>query len=223
MTAVGLGLVCPNFTPWAVEQNALPWAQCTRDADVVGGLGVLERVGVGGELLRLGRVRRRTPWGCRPRCSPAPGSPWPTSPTSQPARVNGTHGAGVIVSGFGAGLGGGRRGGRVDHRRVGVVAGVRGAGGVEDRVGPVGERAGRVGRAVGVVGPVAVADRHAVPVAVQAGERGQDVVGGVRDQRGVVVRQRTCRCARGSAAGSASSPGRKGRWGCRGRSARCRR
>ena len=29
MTAVGLGLVCPNFTPLAEEQNALPWAQCT--------------------------------------------------------------------------------------------------------------------------------------------------------------------------------------------------
>src|SRR6185437_3439614 len=43
------------------------------------------------------------------------------------------------------------------------------------------------GRAVSVVRLVGVADRHAVPVTVQAGERGQQVISGVRDERGVVV------------------------------------
>ena len=62
--------------------------------------------------------------------------------------------------------------------------------GVVHRVGPVGERAGRVGRTVGVVRPVAVRDRHALAVAVQAGERGQQVVRGVRDQWRVVVGQK---------------------------------
>ena len=115
-----------------------------------------------------------------------------TLPTSQPARVNGTHGAGVVLvglTGFFAVAGGDRR---VDHARVGVGRRRRG---VVDGVGPVGERARAVGRAegparaVGLVHLVAVRDRHALPVAVQAGVRGQDVIGGVRDQRRVVVGQ----------------------------------
>ena len=90
--------------------------------------------------------------------------------------------------------GGSRRHRGVDHVRVGVPAG-RHAVRVEDRVGPVGERGGDGGgvegavRAVGVVGPVAVGDRHALPVAVQPGIGGQDVVGGVRDERRVAVAQ----------------------------------
>ena len=157
------------------------------DADVVRDLGVLERIRVGVELLVFGR-----PWaeylgdvdrgvlqllvgrGHLADVAAGPGVGHP-----------GRRGHGVRRGGVRRG---GRRDRRIDHARVRVVPGVRGPGRVEDGIGPVGEGARRVGGPVRVVGLVAVGDRHAVPVAVQAGERGQDVVAGVRDERRVVVR-----------------------------------
>jgi hypothetical protein len=69
------------------------------------------------------------------------------------------------------------------------VAGIRRAGCIEHRVGPVGEGTGRIGRPIRVVGLIAVGDRHPLPVPIQAGQGGEDVVRGVGDQRRVVVRQ----------------------------------
>ena len=104
------------------------------------------------------------------------------SPTEQPARVNGTHGAGVIRFGVPAGR---RR--SSEYVIVGVVSwpAVGRGSRVDDRARPVGERRRRVGRAVRVVGLVGVGQRLAVPVAVEAGVDRQAVVGGVRDQRRV--------------------------------------
>ena len=160
------------------------------DADVVRDLGVLERVRVGVQLLvfrrpgpeHLGDVDRGVLQLLVGRGHLADVAAGPG------VRHPGRRGDGVRRHRVRRG---GRRNRRVDHARVGVVAGARRALGVEDRVGPVGERARRVGvlGRVVVVGLVAVGDRHAVPVAVQAGERGQDVVAGVRDERRVVVGQ----------------------------------
>ncbi len=157
-----------------------------RDADIVRGLRVFEGVGIGGELLHLRRIGAEHLGDVhrsvlqflvhRGRVTDIAAGPGERHPRRR--------GGGVRRRGRG---GGGRRGGRVDQGRVGVVARVRGCRGVEDRVRPVGERASLIGRAVGVVRLVGVADRHARPVAVQAGEGGQQVIGGVRDERGVVV------------------------------------
>ena len=46
--AVGEASVCPNLTPLASAQNALPWRAVHGHADVIGGLGVLEGVLVRG-------------------------------------------------------------------------------------------------------------------------------------------------------------------------------
>ena len=164
------------------------------DADVVCGLRVLEPVGVGVQLLVFRRsgaeylgdvdsgvLQDRVRGGDLAHVTAGPGERHP-----------GRRGDRVRRHGVPRG---GRGHRRVDHVRVGVMAGARRRLGVEDGVGPVRERARGVGRveaavgAVGVVGLVAVGDGHAVPVAVQAGEGGQDVVGGVRDQRRVVVGQ----------------------------------
>ena len=82
--------------------------------------------------------------------------------------------------GAGAALGD-HAGTRVAHRRAGggVV--------VDDGVGPVRERARRVGGAVRLVVVVLVRDRHALVTAVPARLGRDDVVGRVRDQRGVLV------------------------------------
>ena len=74
-------------------------------------------------------------------------------------------------------------------QRVVLVAD-RGAGRgvvVDDRVGPVGERPGGVGGPARRVVVVLVRDRYALVAAVQAGLGGHDVVGRVRDQRGVLM------------------------------------
>ena len=107
------------------------------------------------------------------------------SPTVQPARVNGTHGAGVMpLVRRPAGTEGsrpstawcrGRAGGFVFVSMIGRR--------------PVRERGRRVGRPVGVVGLVRVRQRLAMPVAVQTGVDRQAVVRRVRDQRRVRVRE----------------------------------
>ena len=91
-------MVCPYLTALAVRAEGVALRAVHGEADVVGGLRVLERVRIGGELLGFGELA--------PNASAMSGvvfsSSWfavATSPTSQPARVNGTHGAGVIVSG----------------------------------------------------------------------------------------------------------------------------
>ena len=71
---------------------------------------------------------------------------------------------------------------------------------VVDRVGPVGERARRVGgverpaRAVGVVRLVALEIPHALPVAVQAGVGGQDVVAPYARSAACGCWTAACRC-----------------------------
>ena len=99
------------------------------EADVVGGLGILERVRVGGELLGLGRVRAEDFGMSKVAFS----SSWftvATSPTLQPARVYGTHGAGATVVGETAGFA--VAGGTGEYTRFGLVSwpGVRGPGAV---------------------------------------------------------------------------------------------
>ena len=68
------------------------------DADVVRDLGVLERVRVSGELLVFRRFGPKT-FGMSTAVFSRTAFAEATWPTSQPARVNGTHGAGVVVSG----------------------------------------------------------------------------------------------------------------------------
>ena len=92
------GVVWLYLTAWASAQNAAPWAQCTPEADVVGGLVVLEGVGVGGRLLSLRRVGAEHLRDVEVGFS----SSWlavAISPTLQPALVYGTHGAGATVVG----------------------------------------------------------------------------------------------------------------------------
>ncbi len=117
----GSGVVCPNFTPGGVGAERVALGAVHRDAHVVGGLGVLEGVGVGGELLILGRVGAEhlgdvdrgvleflVHRGHVADVAAGPGERHP-----------GRRGGGVRL---GRGRGGGRRGGRVHHGRVGVVA-----------------------------------------------------------------------------------------------------
>ncbi len=159
-----------------------------RHADVVRGFRVLEGVGVGGELLRLRRVgaedlrdvdRRVLELDVRraDRADVAPGSR-ERHPRGGRRRVRLRSRARRR-----------RRRRRVDHRRIGVVARARRARRVEDRVGPVGERASRIRSPVRVERPEAVRDRHPLAVAVKTGQRCQDVVRRMRDQRRVVVRE----------------------------------
>ncbi len=157
------------------------------DAHVVGSLGVLEAVGVGGQLGDLRRVRPEhlgqvdsgvleflVGSGDLTHSAAGPGvrHPWRRGHGGRRRRV----------------LGCGRRLGRVHHPRVRVVAGSRRAGRVEDRVRPVGERASLVRCPVRVEGSVAIGDRHALAVAIQPGKGRQDVIGSMRDKRRVVVR-----------------------------------
>ena len=130
-----------------------------RDPDVVSGLGVLERVRIGGELLGLGRVGPKT-FGMSTAVFSSTMLAVETSPTLQPARVKGTHGAGVI--GVGSGAGEVVAAGWPSRPWRGWCRG-RGWGrrGVVDRVGPVGEgvRPGRSCRRCCRPGTVA----HAMP------------------------------------------------------------
>ena len=157
-------------------------------SDVVGGLRILEAVGVRVELLNLRRAGAEDLGDVdggvleldvrgRDRADVAPG-PGPRDPGRRCGRV-----------GRGRRARGGGRLRRVDHRRIGVVARVGRFRRVEDRVGPVGERACRIGRPVGVVRLEAVRDRHPLPVAVEAGQRRQDVIGRMGDQRRMAVRE----------------------------------
>ena len=158
-----------------------------RDTSVVSDFRVLERVRVRAELLRLGRARperiRDVPRalevdvGGSDRAHVAPG----------PGERHPRRGRRGIWRRRRSRRGGRRRG--IDHRRVGVVARRRRACCVQDRIGPVGRRGGRVSRPVRVEAPIAVGDRHPVPVAVQTRQRRQGVTRRVRDQRRVTVRQ----------------------------------
>ena len=100
-TAVGLAVVWLYFTAVAEVHSGLvdPVGLTAVDghADVVVDLGVLERVtGVGGDLLRLGEPAPNTV-GMSANFSSTMLAV-ETSPTLQPAFVNGTHGAGAMAS-----------------------------------------------------------------------------------------------------------------------------
>ena len=178
----------PVLHPRRIGAQGVALGAVHRDTYVICGLGVFEGIGIGGELLGFrgiapehlrdvdrGVLQLLVDRGHVTDVAAGPGERHPRR-----------GGGGIRLRGGGRG---GGRGRRVDHGRVRVVTGVRRGRGVEDGVGPVGEGTRRVRRPVGVVGLVAVADRHAGPVAVQPGPGGQQVISGVGDERGVVVGQ----------------------------------
>ena len=77
-------------------------------------------------------------------------------------------------------------GGEHVERRVRLHGGIAE---VEQRIRPVGEGGGWTAGPVGLEVAITVADRNPVPIWIDTGQRGQDVPGGVRDQRRVMVRQ----------------------------------